>query len=314
MLRCPGASFVVVVTLLCVSCGGSGSSTPVSTPTTPTPTVTSITVIGPSGSAMPGDSAQFTATAVLSNSASQTVTNQATWQSSNTAVATVSSTGLATAVSAGGADIKASYQGVSATAHIAVDSPRPPPPLMSTFSICGTLREDSGDAVVASATVNVKDTNNTTTSDGSGHYCLVGLNKGQIYLRATKSGYSIAEQQVNVTGDMTIDISMHNQSPAIPPPATPSPATPPPANGTCAASTIPSYASCINNGVPPVSAVCADGAYSCSRNRSGTCSSHGGVKCWVCPGPLCNGLTISSEESFSPAYGGYSPVISAGSR
>jgi len=35
-------------------------------------------------------------------------------------------------------------------------------------------------------------------------------------------------------------------------------------------------------------AVCNDGTLSCSKNRSGTCSHHGGVKCWICPGPLCN--------------------------
>jgi hypothetical protein len=35
-------------------------------------------------------------------------------------------------------------------------------------------------------------------------------------------------------------------------------------------------------------AMCNDGTSSESNNRSGTCSSHHGVKCWVCPGPLCN--------------------------
>ena len=30
-----------------------------------------------------------------------------------------------------------------------------------------------------------------------------------------------------------------------------------------------------------------DGSTSMSQNRSGTCSSHGGVACWICPGALC---------------------------
>ncbi len=34
-------------------------------------------------------------------------------------------------------------------------------------------------------------------------------------------------------------------------------------------------------------AKCRDGTWSCSQQRSGTCSSHGGVECWVCPGVLC---------------------------
>jgi hypothetical protein len=36
-----------------------------------------------------------------------------------------------------------------------------------------------------------------------------------------------------------------------------------------------------------VTAICNDGSYSMSQNNSGTCSSHSGVRCWVCPGPLC---------------------------
>src|SRR5205085_8827355 len=108
-------------------------------PTTQTPTVSSVTVSGPSSSAKPGDSAQFTATATLSNNTSQTVTNQSTWQSSNAAIATVSSTGLATATTAGEVDIRATYQGVTGSAHVTVTAPAPspPPPLPTTFSVCG---------------------------------------------------------------------------------------------------------------------------------------------------------------------------------
>jgi hypothetical protein len=32
---------------------------------------------------------------------------------------------------------------------------------------------------------------------------------------------------------------------------------------------------------------CDDGSFTCSENRSGTCSSHGGLACVWCPGPLC---------------------------
>lgn len=51
---------------------------------------------------------------------------------------------------------------------------------------------------------------------------------------------------------------------------------------TCGGSSVPANVAC---GVP--TAGCNDGTWSCSQNRSGTCSSHGGVRCWVCPGPLC---------------------------
>jgi hypothetical protein len=50
----------------------------------------------------------------------------------------------------------------------------------------------------------------------------------------------------------------------------------------CGGGTVPGSAPC---GTP--TARCNDGTWSCSQNRSGTCSHHRGVSCWVCPGPLC---------------------------
>jgi hypothetical protein len=35
-------------------------------------------------------------------------------------------------------------------------------------------------------------------------------------------------------------------------------------------------------------AKCSDGSWSGSQHCSGTCSKHGGVACWVCPGVLCS--------------------------
>jgi hypothetical protein len=32
---------------------------------------------------------------------------------------------------------------------------------------------------------------------------------------------------------------------------------------------------------------CEDNTFTCSENRSGTCSGHGGLVCVYCPGPLC---------------------------
>jgi hypothetical protein len=79
---------------------------------------------------------------------------------------------------------------------------------------------------------------------------------------------------------------------AVPPPP-PSPTPRPPGGGggggggaTCDGTPAPN--SCqVGNGPPPATARCNDGLWSCSQNRSGTCSGHGGVACWVCPGPLC---------------------------
>lgn len=84
-------------------------------------------------------------------------------------------------------------------------------------------------------------------------------------------------------------------TPTPDPPAAPTPkppkASPTPDSGgggsaTCAGDAAPS--SCqVGTGPPPATARCKDGLWSCSQHRAGTCSSHGGVACWVCPGPLC---------------------------
>src|SRR5688572_2257822 len=56
----------------------------------------------------------------------------------------------------------------------------------------------------------------------------------------------------------------------------------------------PAIVICINTNAPGTpTALCADGAWSCSTTASGTCSSHGGIACRVCPGPLC---TVSTPE------------------
>src|SRR4051812_10495781 len=200
-------------------CGGGGASTP-TTPTTPAaPTVTSITVTAPSNSAKPGDSSQFTATAVMSNSTTQTVTNQASWQSSNTAVATVSSTGFVTAVAAGEADIRATYQAVTGGAHITVTAPTP-----VGNSICGTVKEDGTNTTLSGATIQAKDTSFSTSSDSGGKYCLTGLSATRYTLRATRSGYQLTELDVTVSGSVTADISMRKE---LSPPPTPAPSPTP---------------------------------------------------------------------------------------
>ena len=57
---------------------------------------------------------------------------------------------------------------------------------------------------------------------------------------------------------------------------------------TCNGAAAPATVSCPNNqGIQPPTAQCSDGSYSCSQNRSGTSSTHGGVSCFICPGPLC---------------------------
>lgn len=58
--------------------------------------------------------------------------------------------------------------------------------------------------------------------------------------------------------------------------------TAPPTTPSCGGVPAPGMVAC---GVP--TARCNNGDWSCSQNRSGTCSRNGGVACWVCPGRLC---------------------------
>jgi hypothetical protein len=90
------------------------------------PAVASVTGLSVSGSPPEvGTTAQYTATATLSNGTTQNVTTQSTWQSSNTAVATVSASGVATGMGLGIADVRATYQGVTAVTQVNVSTIAP---------------------------------------------------------------------------------------------------------------------------------------------------------------------------------------------
>jgi hypothetical protein len=72
-----------------------------------------------------------------------------------------------------------------------------------------------------------------------------------------------------------------NPTPA--PTATPQPtAAPTPSGGIAVCSGSRPNASC---GL--ATGQCNNNDFTCSTNRSGTCSSNGGLKCVYCPGPLC---------------------------
>lgn len=90
----------------------------------PPPTVTSVAVSGPDA-LVAGQAQPYTATATLSNGASQNVTGSSTWTSSNTAVATVAPSGIVTAVAAGATEIRATHQGMTGVRVVQVTVPAP---------------------------------------------------------------------------------------------------------------------------------------------------------------------------------------------
>jgi type IV pilus assembly protein PilY1 len=89
-------------------------------PPPPPPTLISLTVTPVNPTDHPGQTKQFTATAVYSNGSTANVTASATWTSSATAVATISSSGLATSVALGGTTITATWSGLSGSTTLTV--------------------------------------------------------------------------------------------------------------------------------------------------------------------------------------------------
>jgi hypothetical protein len=155
--------------------------------------------------------------------------------------------------------LSASNAGGSANASVSVAvSAQPPqtPPVINSFSI-----SRSNIAIGESVTLQWSVSNATSVSinngvgsvAASGQATITPLGDTNYTLTATNGGGS-ANRSVSVSATVP--------------------------GGYCAANTVPSG----------TTAVCKDGSFSQSQNRSGTCSSHGGVQCWICPGTLCSGL------------------------
>jgi len=81
-------------------------------------TVNTVTVTGAAPAV--GATAQYSATANLSNGSTENVTTTASWTSSAPDVATVSATGLVTALTAGNVSISATFDSVTGSAQAAV--------------------------------------------------------------------------------------------------------------------------------------------------------------------------------------------------
>ncbi len=94
------------------------------------------------------------------------------------------------------------------------------------------------------------------------------VGSGTATLMAASNGSTARSGSVTVAGKA---VSVNQAGSVVTPP-------PPPSDACPASPTPPSGAK----------ARCNNGQWSSSQNRSGTCSSNGGVACWVCPGILCS--------------------------
>jgi hypothetical protein len=166
------------------------------------------------------------------------------------------------------------------TATVTENIPALPAPT-PTFVLSGTVMENPGGFPVVSARVEIKSGPNTGAAlgtDSGGRFSFAALESGTFTIATSKAEFDTAQQTVTLSGNLNVSVNLQ-KSKATTPPTTP-PSLCSPASASCGSAT----------------ARCKDGTLSCSQNRQGTCSSHQGVSCFICPGLLCNGLTGSETE------------------
>lgn len=303
-----------------MACGGGGGSSTPTTPTTPTARA-AVTIVGFSVTgSLSGSEYKYSIPLTLQNTGSVAATINSvlfrlTLPNEPTRAATLTGTEIfGTASLAAGASVSRSVVlsdtndhafasslsavvtytdsvGANTTTQSADVPPLPTPPPTLTYALSGTIVD--GSAGVSSARVEVTtgpDAGAALLTDGSGGFSFSALRPGTLTLLISKSGYSNLQQNVTLSGN-TSGLRLNLTKSAAPPP-------PPPTN-LCA----PATGSC-----GTATARCNDGTLSCSQNRSGTCSSHSGVSCFICPGLLCSAAASTDAISWTPVSLTFTPA------
>ena len=121
----------------------------------------------------------------------------------------------------------------------------------ATFALSGVVTDRAvGSWKIANATVNITPGIPVTKTDSQGKYT-AKLVARTYTIRIAASGYATASVTKALKSAATLNFALVPTKPA------------------------------------GATARCKDRAWSFSKNRSGTCSWHGGVQYWVCPGLLC---------------------------
>lgn len=254
------ASVVAIAVLMAISAAACGSDR-VGNPTQPTPTPTLVTV---AGTATGSEPFPLTATAAFSDGSSRDITMMASWESSNPQLATVSSTGVVTALGNGQVEFRATYQAVVGRLQLEVSVPPPPP----TYVLSGIVREAGTLRAIAGARLVVTVGPNADAfamSDDAGRFTLSGLQAAVIGLEGVKDGYLTPRiDNLSFTEDASIEFFLY----AIPP---------------------------VDGNGATATARCNDGSWSWAQTPAAACSGTS-VAYFVCPGPLCNAMTIASAQ------------------
>jgi Carboxypeptidase regulatory-like domain/Abnormal spindle-like microcephaly-assoc'd, ASPM-SPD-2-Hydin/Protein of unknown function (DUF3761) len=294
---------VVLLAILASTCGSSSG-----TPTTPTPpTSTATRIIGLNGNlgfgtVLVGSKATTTLTITNSGNATLSVTGMsgpsgytANWTSGPISAGgsqslTISFTPTA-AIGYGGTLTVNGDQTSGTNAAPMSGTGVAPTVTPSTFTLNGTLTDGTSHGILPNITVQIVSGTNvgkSTVTDSGGNYAMSGLSAGTFTLAVSATGYLTTTQQLTLSANARVDLVLQRVGSPNPTPTPTPPPTPVPVSPSCNGRAVPAIVACLNNqGFLPPTAQCVDGAYSCSETRSGTCSTHGGVSCYVCPGPIC---------------------------
>ena len=186
--------FGVAFALAASACGGATSGTVLSNPATPSSParVMSLNISG--APEPPAATFQLTANAALSDGTTRDVTRTAAWGTSDSQVAIVTSTGLVTVNRSGEVDVRAVFQGVTATDHLIVSLP-------VKFTLNGIVRENAPNgSPVAGARVQIVGGPFAYTDD-QGWFTLRGVPSGRAIIEVTKDGYQIWSDEIVIDHD-----------------------------------------------------------------------------------------------------------------
>ena len=178
---------------------GCGPSTPTPIPTSNV-AVSTLSVAGPATVA-PGATAQFTASARMSDESTQDYTSKVSWRSANVSMLTITNTGQVTGQATGETQVQAILPVLRATANVMVIP-------AGTYRLAGTVTESG--LPVAKATVAVTSgigTGLSVLTDFGGAYRIYGV-AGQIEITVTKDGYVPVVQPLLVDTMSVADVAV----------------------------------------------------------------------------------------------------------
>ena len=158
--------------------------------------VISMTISGAPSS--PAISFQLTASVRLADGSTQDVTRSATWESSNASIATVTG-GLVSVVSNGEVDIRATYQAMTSSTHIAVTRP-------NGFTLTGFVTDAATNQAIPGVRVQLIGGGSSHTDD-HGAFGIAVL-EGRVLVEFSKDGYQMIEKDVRISGDMQMLVTL----------------------------------------------------------------------------------------------------------